>query len=1397
MSENKLSLCFDPDLHPDDTLRAFNDFIQTFQLRYDASYPDPPKVSMDSAMERWKIMNDDKKPTINDYDDIKAEWQAKDKVAKFLGLYSSKRMFSDWQLAEPDEIERKRAPWGDFVDKMKTFYAPTENLTLKHFQFRQLCQERNESFSAFALRIEQEAKHCMFSCESRECTGEMVSIRDQIVIGLQNEEIRQEALKNSWNLKELRANGTRLESAFRGAATISGEASVNKIGKYSFKNFKNEKEAKKSSNQKSVDCYFCGNNVSSLTKHLTQCPAKSVKCHKCGKLGHFAKVCRSKTEVKEVKVEVESDPDNEDTIYNVNIFRVTQKGEPLGSDFNVELIVNNTFDKILADTGAKISVCGVKEAKKWNILNKMVPANVKLKPYNSLPISVLGVSRCAVSFGKTSVPIRWHIIEQDCEPILAGKAAEQLGIIRFATQPNILQPMNMIQSEQKSEVQNIVKEHCSVFQGTGKLKNHQVILYVDKSVKPVVEPARTIPYHQQDRVDEIIKEMIQEDIIEERPQGTQVSWISNVVVAPKSDGDLRITIDARNLNKAICSTNLPIPKHEDIQAKLSGSVVFSKLDLKSAFWQLELHPNCRGLTTFHANDRLYQYKRLSMGLRPAQGELNAALHPLFSHLNDVHVIHDDIVLGASSQKEHTLLLNEVLSIIQRSGLTLNPKKCVFGVKEIEFWGLIFSVDGVKPDPKKVESLQHMETPKDKSELISFLCMMQSNSNFIPNFAKRASVLRDLQKEKKFVWEQKHQECFQQLVEAFSKEALLHYFDTSKNTYISVDAHRSGLGAILMQGNTIADIYPVAVASRTTSATEKRYPQIDLEALAVDFALRRFRNYTVGTPRKIIVLTDHKPLCNIFNGNKRGTIRAERVKLRHQEVQFSVEYQVGSKNQSDYLSRHAKPLKLMTRAEQSEADEVNNFLYHMHTTPITDCIDIGVIATHTCQDKILSELQKYIQKGQHYIEKSAPTELQKFSQILPEITITGNKILLKGEKIILPESLICKAIELAHRGGHPGQSGLVRRLRYHFYIPNLDIRVQEFVRKCSGCSTFVNKKTIEPIRHHKITDKNWQTVAVDLFGPMPSSHHVVVVQDLKTRFPAAKLVSSTKADKVIPVLEEIYDTYGHPLKQISDNGAPFNSQKMARFAQNHNIELQMAPPRHPSSNPVETFMRPLGKAMKIGLQEGKNEKDTLAKVLKAYQQTPHPATGIAPADQIFRDGIRSEFPRKNISEQDIDKAREKDLSGKECNEARVNSSKYRKASDIQLGDMVLVRNFDRRSKFEPLFKPVPYTVVNVNETRNKFQVKGDDEGMLIRHPDDLKPFYDLEDTSVDVPLECEMEYHTLQNCEMKFPQLDMEEYDGASNYFKDDDDNANIATTRKSVRERKPNTRYYNENTVTK
>ena len=113
-SEIPESAYFDPDEHPEDTLKSFEEFMKVFSVHYDAQNPDSPKVWLESAIERWKILHTTEaipnpKPNLDQYDKICLDWRAKDKVSKLLGMFSSHKLYEDWCIAEPDESARDKA----------------------------------------------------------------------------------------------------------------------------------------------------------------------------------------------------------------------------------------------------------------------------------------------------------------------------------------------------------------------------------------------------------------------------------------------------------------------------------------------------------------------------------------------------------------------------------------------------------------------------------------------------------------------------------------------------------------------------------------------------------------------------------------------------------------------------------------------------------------------------------------------------------------------------------------------------------------------------------------------------------------------------------------------------------------------------------------------------------------------------------------------------------------------------------------------------------------------------------------------------------------------------------------------------------------------------------------
>ena len=350
----------------------------------------------------------------------------------------------------------------------------------------------------------------------------------------------------------------------------------------------------------------------------------------------------------------------------------------------------------------------------------------------------------------------------------------------------------------------------------------------------------------------------------------------------------------------------------------------------------------------------------------------------------------------------------------------------------------------------------------------------------------------------------------------------------------------------------------------------------MEALAIDFGLRRFRQYVVGGPQ-VVVATDHKPLVSIFRDTRRGSIRTDRIKLRHQDINYCVMYHPGRHNRADFLSRHATNWKDIPAEWKEETEELEKTVWFLNLSPYSEAVSLPRIVSETEKDVTLQQLLKYHRKG--YIPKNAGDQWKQYRNILHSLTVSDSGLLMKEEKIVLPKSLWNLAIDKAHQGGHPGETRMKARVRNHFWIPELNRLVKEKVSTCETCQRFTNKLTKEPVTPHQTTGAAWEEVSIDLFGPLPDKRHVLVVQDIMSRFPTATIVPNTSAPPIIKALDNVYTAYGQPQQHRTDNGPPFSSDEFARYSSSKGIQQVFSYPYHPQGNPCETFMKPLGKALK--------------------------------------------------------------------------------------------------------------------------------------------------------------------------------------------------------------------------
>jgi len=304
----------------------------------------------------------------------------------------------------------------------------------------------------------------------------------------------------------------------------------------------------------------------------------------------------------------------------------------------------------------------------------------------------------------------------------------------------------------------------------------------------VAQPVRRLPFGLRDKVDQKLDELLDKDIIDEVPN-TPTTWVSPLVVAPKPDEDIRVCIDMRRANEAIVRERHPIPTIEEILYDLNRATVFSKLDLKWGFHQVELEEESREITTFVTHRGLYRYKRLMFGISSAPEKHQKIISDVIQGCTrGVANIADDLIVHGADLEEHDRNLHAVLQRLRESGLALNGEKCQFRLHKLTSFGHDLSSEGVAPSEETIAAVVNAQAPKNVSEVRSFVQLVQYSSKFIPNVSQVAEPLRKLlRKGQPFVWSTEQQLAFEELKRLMTSANALAYLRGDYKARIVADA----------------------------------------------------------------------------------------------------------------------------------------------------------------------------------------------------------------------------------------------------------------------------------------------------------------------------------------------------------------------------------------------------------------------------------------------------------------------------------------------------------------------------------------------------------------------------------------------------------------------------------
>ena len=437
---------------------------------------------------------------------------------------------------------------------------------------------------------------------------------------------------------------------------------------------------------------------------------------------------------------------------------------------NTERYIINLRAKI--DTGAQTNTIPIRmyrrmypmtlDSNGFPCKGQLSPSSSCLRAYNGTQIKQYGMLQLPCKYGKSEWHTAlFHICETDGPAIIGLRTVLRLNIVaRNCSVESDTSPVETQRCQPIASVQDLKTKYPEQFDAIGNFSGaYYIVLRYD--VQPVIHAPRKCPIHIRDELKAELTQMEAQGVSRKVTEPTD--WVSSIAVSCKANGQLRICLDPTDLNKSIRRCYHKTPTVEEITHKLAGAKVFSKLDAKHGYWSVHLDKASSLLTTFNSPFGRFCYKRMPFGLNVRQDVFQHRMDQILEQCDGVIGIADDIIVFGDSEQSHDRNLHRLMTVAATTGFKFNSSKCTIKDPHVLFFGMIYDVNGVHPDPSKVKAIKAMPSPTDPIKLREFLGMVTYLSPFIPNLSSHTADLRVLlQKDIDYVWSPSHQQCFEKV-----------------------------------------------------------------------------------------------------------------------------------------------------------------------------------------------------------------------------------------------------------------------------------------------------------------------------------------------------------------------------------------------------------------------------------------------------------------------------------------------------------------------------------------------------------------------------------------------------------------------------------------------------------
>ena len=457
--------------------------------------------------------------------------------------------------------------------------------------------------------------------------------------------------------------------------------------------------------------------------------------------------------------------------------------------------------------------------------------------------------------------------------------------------------------------------------------------------------------------------------------------------------------------------------------------------------------------------------------------------------------------------------------------------------------------------------------------------------------------------------------------------------------------------------------PIAFASRTLQPSECNYAQLEKEALALIFGIKKFHQYLFG--RRFTLITDHKPLLAIL-GPKKGVPPLAAARLQRWAL---------------ILSAYNYKLKFKPTDEHSNADELSRLPLQSNDSlgaiPEASIHNISQIEAIPVTAQAVCSATQTLSKVLHYTQNGWPTtipeSLQPYSARRHELSVEAG-CLLWGIRVIIPASLQQELLNELHQD-HLGISKMKAAARCHMWWPGLDQQIEHLVKSCEVCKAVKPGPPTAPLHPWwSWPAKPWQRVHIDFAGPVHGKSFLLAV-DSHSKWPEVFQMATTTATQTIQVLRLLFARYGLPQQLVSDNGPQFRSEEFQAFARENGIRHTQCAPYHPSSNgSIERLVQTFKTFLKSTAQQSHSLNHRIANFLLSYRTTPHTTTGVTPASLFMGRELHTKWNllKPNI----VHTVFEKQARQKEDHDKQVSTRSF------AVGEKVMIRNFQSGDNWLP-------------------------------------------------------------------------------------------------------------------